>query len=99
MSEEPPSEAVLPAQNFSTDTVPDPQEDLADLFEPVSVPTPPVEAATPVTADTAVLAEPPAEPARTVPPPPAQAIPRPPGGDPLAAVRDMSEEELIALFS
>ena len=99
LSEEPPSEAVLPAQNFSTDTVPDPQEDLADLFEPVSVPTPPVEAATPVTADTAVLAEPPAEPARTVPPPPARAIPRPPGSDPLAAVRDMSEEELIALFS
>jgi hypothetical protein len=28
-----------------------------------------------------------------------RAIPRPPGSDPLAAVRDLSEEELIALFS
>jgi len=43
--------------------------------------------------------EPPAEPPRPVPPPPARAIPRPPGSDPLAAVRDLSEEELIALFS
>ena len=53
LSEEPPSEAVSPAQNFSTDPVPGPQEDPADLFEP-----PPVfriaasvEAAAPVTAD------------------------------------------------
>jgi hypothetical protein len=43
--------------------------------------------------------EPPAEPPRVVPPPPVRAIPRPPGSDPLAAVRDLSEEELIALFS
>src|SRR5579862_7640461 len=97
LSEEPPSEAVLPAQNFSTEPVPDPQEDPADLFEPV--PTPPVEVAAPVTADAAMPAEPPAEPPRVVPPPPARAIPRPPGSDPLAAVRDLSEEERIALFS
>ena len=96
-SEEPPSEA--PAQNFSTEPVPGPQEDPADLFEPASVQTPPVETATPVTADAPVPAEPPAEPARVVPPPPARAIPRPPGSDPLAAVRDLSAEELIALFS
>jgi hypothetical protein len=98
-SEEPPSEAVAPAQNFSTEPVPGPQEDPADLFEPGAVPTPPVEAATPVTADAPVPAEPPAEPPRVVPPPPARAIPRPPGSDPLAAVRDLSAEELIALFS
>jgi hypothetical protein len=98
-SEESPAEVVLPAQNFSTERVPGPQEDPAELFEPAPVPTPPVEAATAVTADAAVPAEPPAEPPRAVPPPPARAIPRPPGGDPLAAVRDLSEEERIALFS
>jgi hypothetical protein len=97
LSEEPPSEA--PAQNFSPAPVPGPQEDPADLFEPASAPTPPVEAAAPVTADAPVPAEPRAEPARAVPPPPARAIPRPPASDPLAAVRDLSEEELIALFS
>jgi len=96
-SEEPPSEA--PAQNFSTEPVPAPQEDPADLFEPGAAPIPPVETATAVTADAPVPAEPPAEPARAVPPPPARAIPRPPGSDPLAAVRDLSAEELIALFS
>ena len=98
-SEESPAEVVLPAQNFSTEPVPGPQEDPADLFEPGSVPTPPVEAAAPVTADAPVPAEPPAEPRHVVPPPPARAIPRPPGSDPLAAVRDLSEEERIALFS
>jgi hypothetical protein len=97
LSEEPPSEA--PAQNLSTEPVPGPQEDPADLFEPGSVPTPPVETAAPVTADAPVPMEPAAEPARVVPPPPVRAIPRPPGSDPLAAVRDLSEEELIALFS
>jgi hypothetical protein len=99
LSEESPAEAVLPAQNFSADPVPGPQEDPADLFEPAPVPTPAVETAASVTADAAVPAEPPTEPPRAVPPPPARAIPRPPGSDPLAAVRDLSEEELIALFS
>jgi hypothetical protein len=103
LSEESPAEAVPPAQNFSAEPVPSsqpsPQEDPADLFEPAPVPTPPAEAAVADTADAAVPAEPPAEPPRAVPPPPARAIPRPPGSDPLAAVRDLSEEELIALFS
>jgi hypothetical protein len=104
-SEEPPSEAVASVQNISPEPVPGPQEDPADLFEPGAAPMPPVETATPappappVTADAPVPAEPPAEPARAVPPPPARAIPRPPGNDPLAAVRDLSAEELIALFS
>jgi hypothetical protein len=102
-SEEPPSETVPPVQNFSTDPVPGPQEDPADLFEPPPVPpasaATSVEAAAPVTADAAVPAEPTVEPPRAVPPPPARAIPRPPGSDPLAAVRDLSEQELIALFS
>jgi len=103
LSEEPPGEAVLPVQNFSAEPVPSsqpsPQEDPADLFEPAPVPTSPVETAVAVAADAPMPAEPPAEPARAVPPPPARAIPRPPGSDPLAAVRDLSEEELIALFS
>jgi len=103
LSEESPAEAVPPAQNLSADPVPSPQpspqEDPADLFEPAPVPTPPGEAAVAVTPDVSVPAEPPAEPPRAVPPPPARAIPRPPGSDPLAAVRDLSEEELIALFS
>ena len=102
LNEEPPGEAVLPVQDFSTDPVPGPQEDPADLFEPGAAPIPPVETATPatpVTADAPVPAEPPVELARAVPPPPVRAIPRPPGNDPLAAVRDLSAEELIALFS
>jgi hypothetical protein len=101
-SEETPSEAMTPAQNISTEPVPGPQEDPADLFEPGAAPIPPVETATPatpVTADAPVPAEPPVEPARAMPPPPVRAIPRPPGNDPLAAVRDLSAEELIALFS
>jgi hypothetical protein len=103
--EEPPSEAVAPPQNISPEPVPGPQEDPADLFEPGAAPIPPVETATPATpappptADAPVPAEPLAEPARAVPAPPARAIPRPPGNDPLAAVRDLSAEELIALFS
>ena len=109
LSEDLPSEA--PAQNVSTEPVPNPQpsaqpspqpspqEDFADLFEPQPVPTPPVETAASAIGDAPVLEEPPAEPPRVVPPPPARAIPRPPGSDPLAAVRDLSAEELIALFS
>ena len=98
LSEEASSEAVPPPLSFSTDPLASPQEDPADLFEPQPMATPPFETAAAVTADAPVQAEPPAEPPRAVPPP-ARAIPRPPGGDPLAAVRDLSEEELIALFS
>lgn len=103
LSEEPPSEAVPPAQNLLTEPVAGPEEDPADLFETPPVPSgtaaTEVEAAVPITADAPVPAEPAVEPPRAVPPPPARAIPRPPGSDPLAAVRDLSEEELIALFS
>jgi len=93
---EPPNEAEPPAQNFSTEAVADQEQDPADLFEPQPVPTPPAEAAAPVTTDIAAPVE---EPPRAMPVEPARAIPRPPGNDPLAAVRDLSEEELIALFS
>jgi hypothetical protein len=94
---EPPSEAALPAQQVLAERIADPEEDPADLFAPEPLPppaTPPVEAAAPVAAE-APLPEPP----QVVPPPPMRAIPRPPLSDPLAAVRELSEEELIALFS
>jgi hypothetical protein len=97
-SEQPQSEAVPPAETVSAAPVAGPQEDPADLFEPPPVPVQSAEPAAAADADTIEQAEPPAEPAR-VPPPPMRAIPRPPGNDPLAAVRDLSEEELIALFS
>jgi len=95
---EPPREAVPPALTDSAEPVAGPQEDPADLFEPPPAPTAAAEAAAPAGADTTQQAEPPVEPPR-VPPPPSRAIPRPPGSDPLAAVRDLSEEERIALFS
>jgi hypothetical protein len=88
---QPPSEAPLSAQDIAVEPVADPEEDPADLFESEPVPpaTPPVEAAAPAAA----------EPPHVVPPPPVRAIPRPPLSDPLAAVRELSDEELIALFS
>lgn len=102
-SEQTPSEEVLPAQNFLAAPVTGPEEDPDDLFEPPPVSTPPDAAASDTTASVSVdalpPAEPPTEPPPVVPPPPARAIPRPPAGDPLAAVRALSEEELIALFS
>jgi len=97
-SDEPPSEAVPPAQTVSAEPVAGPQEDPAELFESPPVPDQPAEAAAPPEPETTEQGEPPAESPR-VPPPPMRAIPRPPGRDPLAAVRDLSEEERIALFS
>jgi hypothetical protein len=89
--EEPPSDVALPAQQLLAEQIADPEEDPADLFESEPMPpaTPAVEAAAPAAA----------EPPQVVPPPPVRAIPRPPLSDPLAAVRELSEEELIALFS
>jgi hypothetical protein len=86
---EEPVHKAAPAEIPSTEPVTGPQEDPDDLFEPPQSAAPAAEATAPVDA----------EPPRAVPPPPMRAIPRPPGSDPLAAVRDLSEEELIALFS
>jgi hypothetical protein len=103
LSEPTPSEDVLYAQNSSAAPVAGSEEDPDDLFEPQPVATPPnaaaVEVTAAVTADVPPPAEPPSEPPPVVPPPPARAIPRPPAGDPLAAVRALSDEELIALFT
>ena len=110
-----PSEAILPAHDFTAG----PEEDPGELFEPPPPnPEPSAvaeESAAEATATEATAAadapapaatspepEEPAEPpqpARVVPPPPLRAIPRPPLSDPLAAVRDLSDEERIALFS
>jgi hypothetical protein len=100
-SQESSSEAEPPAQEFSVEPVADPEEDPAELFEPQPAPTPlaesTIEATAPVVASASAAAAPP-EPPQIVPPPPTRAVPRPPLSDPLAAVRDLSEEELIALF-
>jgi hypothetical protein len=106
-SEEPPSEVLLPSQNYSTDTVADPEEDPGDLFEPPPRPSALAAAAGDATASNDVVrapaeVHPPAQPqsaaSRAAAPAP-RAIPRPAASDPLAAVRALSEEELIALFS
>jgi hypothetical protein len=102
-AEELPSEAVLPAQEFSTEPVAGPEEDPAELFEPQpsAPPEPAGDAASPAVADaSAPAAAAPSEPLpQVIPPPPMRAIPRPPLSDPLAAIRDLSDEERIALFS
>ena len=96
-------EADAPAQAVASQSTAGPEEDPADLFElPAAAgqatiaDEAPVEAAAPM--EPAQPAEP-REPTRAVPPPPMRAIPRPPLSDPLAAVRDLSDEERIALFS
>ena len=102
-------EAAAPVQPVATRAAADPEEDPADLFEPQSESEPSAASVQAVAAEdtpaaTAAPMEPapPAEPqesARVVPPPPLRTIPRPPLSDPLAAVRDLSDEERIALFS
>jgi len=81
----------------------DPDEDPGDLFEPMSDMRPTADAPVPVAA-TQETASPPA--ASLAPPSPraaasapAHAASRPAANDPLAPIRALSEEELIALFS
>jgi hypothetical protein len=83
-------EAPPPSQSNSPSAVVDPQEDPGDLFEPMPVPTP-----VPV----AEVSQEPSAPQRIAATPPSRAVPRPAAGDPLAVVRALSEDELIALFS
>jgi hypothetical protein len=100
-------DAAAPAQDVASHAAAGPEEDPADLFETAGSPPPdstPLEASAAdadghaTDAVGAVAAELPPAP-RVVPPPPLRAIPRPPLSDPLAAVRDLSDEERIALFS
>jgi hypothetical protein len=107
------SEGLLPSQNYSADAVVSPEEDPGDLFDPLPAPSlmtetavetvapPPVPARDALAPAPAELppAEVPAELPRAVTPPSPKTIARPVASDPLAAVRALSEEELIALFS
>jgi hypothetical protein len=107
------SEGLLPSQNYSADAVVNPDEDPGDLFDPLPAPSPVAEAAVEAVAPppmptrdvpAAVPAElPPAEVPAELPRAAAPLLPRtisrPVASDPLAAVRALSEEELIALFS
>ena len=101
-------EAAAPVQSAASRATAGPEEDPADLFEPQSESAPPAASAPAAAAeDTPASAAAPMEPAQPpeppesarVVPPPLRAIPRPPLSDPLAAVRDLSDEERIALFS
>jgi len=102
-------EAAAPAEAVVCQSTAGPEEDPAELFEPQPEAAPPAAAVQVTTADDSPVqaaapmepAQPaePREPARVVPPPPLRAIPRPPLSDPLAAVRDLSDEERMALFS
>jgi hypothetical protein len=101
VSDGPPSNEMLPAQNlpselqaFSPEVMVSPEEDPGDLFELIPVPAPLPAAAV------AAVELPPSTPAQRLPATPiSHTIPRPPASDPLAAVRALSAEELIALFS
>jgi len=79
----------------------DPDEDPGDLFEPISGIRPAPEAPAPVAAvqETAPSASLPPQSPRAAANGPAPAASRPLANDPLAPIRALSEEELIALFS
>jgi hypothetical protein len=107
------SEGLLPSQNYSADAVVSPEEDPGDLFDPLPAPSlvtetaveavapppvPPRDAPAPTSAELPP-AEVPAELPHAAAPSSPRTVPRPVASDPLAAVRALSEEELIALFS
>jgi hypothetical protein len=94
-SGEPVSEQLLPSQIYLQDVIAGPEEDPGDLFEPMPMPSP-VSAST-VGEESAL--EPNSSPQRDMMTSATHSVPRPAVSDPLAAVRDLSEEELIALFS
>jgi hypothetical protein len=94
-SREPASEQLLPSQVYLQDVIAGPEEDPGDLFEPMPMPSPvPVS-----TVSEEPASEPNSSPQRANMTPATHSVPHPAAGDPLAAVRDLSEEELIALFS
>jgi hypothetical protein len=88
------SEDTLPMHGLSREVVVNPEEDPADLFEPMPVPAP-----LPAPAAAAVEPPPQISSQRSAATPASRAMSRPPASDPLAAVRALSAEELIALFS
>jgi hypothetical protein len=90
----PPSGDMIPTRGISSEPVVSPEEDPADLFEPI-----PASAPLPAVAADAVEPPPQTLPQRIATTPASRAISPPPTSDPLAAVRALSAEELIALFS
>lgn len=96
--------AATPAVDTSSSI--DPDEDPGDLFEPTPDMRPEADAAVPPLAvSTSTIQETPPPPSVAPQPPrgaagaPAYAASRPTANDPLAPIRALSEEELIALFS
>jgi len=95
-SGEPVSEQSLASQVYSQDIIVGPEEDPGDLFEPMPMPSP-ISAST---VSEELASEPNSSSAQRANMTPAtHSALLPAVSDPLAAVRDLSEEELIALFS
>jgi hypothetical protein len=94
-SGEPVSDQLLPSQIYVQDVIVGPEEDPGDLFEPMPMPSP---VSAPAVSEEPAL-EPDSSPQRANMTPATHSVPYPAASDPLAAVRDLSEEELIALFS
>ncbi len=94
-SGEPPSEQLLPSQVYSETIIAGPQEDPGDLFEPMPVPTP----VPTLAVDQEQISGQKYSPQYANITSATRLEPHVAASDPLAAVRDLSEEELIALFS
>ena len=95
------SDDLLPSQNYFLGAVASSREIPGEAIEPLPIPSPlgAASVAAEPSADAAIATEPlPAMPLPAAAPPALAAVPRPAPGDPLAAVRALSEEELIALF-
>jgi hypothetical protein len=92
---EPVNDQLLPSDIYVQDVVVGPEEDPGDLFEPMPMPSP--VSALAVSEEGAL--EPDSSQERANIAPATHSVPLAAASDPLAAVRDLSEEELIALFS
>jgi hypothetical protein len=89
------SEPLLPSRAYSQEIIASPQEDPGDLFEQMPMPSP-VGAAS---VGEEAASEPDISPQRANMPDATRSVPRTAASDPLTAVRNLSEEELIALFT
>ena len=92
---EPASEPSLPSQAYSQEIIASPEQDPGDLFEPMPMPSP-VGAAS---VGEEPASEPDISPQRANMTEATRSVPRTAASDPLTAVRNLSEEELIALFT
>jgi hypothetical protein len=92
---EPAGELLLPSQAYSQEIIASPEQDPGDLFEPMPMPSP-VGAAS---VGEEPASEPDISPQRANMTEATRSVPRTAASDPLTAVRNLSEEELIALFT